>query len=170
MKDSDWKATFEAVQAKTEDVDPEFETKEGTLLYDNRYVLPNDKPLKLKVLEANHDSKIAGHFGQYKTLERLRQNFFWSKMNDEVRDYVRSCDVCQRDKASRRRKYGLLQPLEVPHHPWRSIAMDFIVGLPESNGFTQIWVVVDRLTKMAHFIPMITKDKSPAKDLAMTFA
>src|SRR6266550_3718977 len=91
-------------------------------------------------------------------------------MDDEVKDYVRSCDVCQRDKASRRRKYGLLQPLEVPRRPWRSIAMDFIVGLPESNGYTQIWVVVDRLTKMAHFIPMIIKDKSQAKDLAMTFA
>ena len=91
-------------------------------------------------------------------------------MDDEVRDYVQSCDVCQRDKTSSHKKYGLLQPLDIPHQPWKSISMDFITGLPESNGFMQIWVVVDRLTKMAHFIPMVTKEKSPARDLAMTFA
>ncbi len=169
-KDQDWVATLEAVRAGSDLVDPGFEEKEGMLLFENRYVLPNDKAIRLKVLEANHDSRVAGHFGQYKTLERLRQNFFWSKMDEDVKDYVRSCDVCQRDKATRRKKYGLLQPLDVPHQPWKSISMDFIVGLPESNGFTQIWVVVDRLTKMAHFIPMVTGEKSPAKDLAMTFA
>ena len=91
-------------------------------------------------------------------------------MDEETKDYVRSCDVCQRDKTSRRKKYGLLQPLDIPHQPWKSISMDFITGLPESNGFTQIWVVVDRLTKMARFIPMVTGEKSPAKDLAKTFA
>jgi len=169
-KDPDWVATMEAVRAGSECVAPGFEEKEGLLLFENRYVLPNDKAFRLKVLESNHDSRVAGHFGQFKTLERLRQNFFWSRMDDDVKDYVRSCDVCQRDKASRRKKYGLLQPLEVPHQPWRSISMDFITGLPESNGFTQIWVVVDRLTKMAHFVPMVTGEKSPAKDLAMTFA
>jgi hypothetical protein len=170
LQDPDWKATLEAVRAGSELVAPGFEEKEGILLFENRYVLPDNKALKLKVLEANHDSKVAGHFGQFKTLNRLRQNFFWSKMDDEVRDYVRSCDVCQRDKTSRHKKYGLLQPLDIPHQPWKSISMDFITGLPESNGFTQIWVVVDRLTKMAHFIPMVTKEKSPARDLAMTFA
>ena len=170
LEDPDWMATLEAVRAGSELVAPGFEEKEGLLFFENRYVLPNDKALKLKVLEANHDSRVAGHFGQFKTLDRMRQNFFWSKMDDDAKDYVRSCDVCQRDKTSRRKKYGLLQPLDIPHQPWRSIAMDFIVGLPESNGFTQIWVVVDRLTKMAHFIPMVTGEKSPAKDLAMTFA
>ena len=98
------------------------------------------------------------------------QNFCWSKMEEEVKDYVRSCDVCQRDKTSRRKKYGLLKLLDIPHQPWKSISMDFIVGLPESNGYTQIWVVVDRLTKMAHFILMVTGKESPAKDLAITFA
>ena len=64
------------------------------LFYENRYVLPNHKAIKLSVLSANHDSKVAGHFGHFKTLERLRQNFFWSKMDKEIKDYIRSCDVC----------------------------------------------------------------------------
>jgi hypothetical protein len=55
-------------------------------------------------------------------------------MEDGVRDYVRSCDICQRDKASRRKKYGLLQPLDIPYRPWDCISMDFIVALPESDG------------------------------------
>ena len=113
---------------------------------------------------------MAGHFGQFKTLEQIRQNFFWSKMEEEVKDYVRSYDVCQRDKTSRWKQYGLLQPLDIPHHPWKSISMDFIVNLQESNSYIQIWVVVDRLTKMAHCIPMVTGKVLPAKDLAITFA
>jgi hypothetical protein len=168
--DPDWMATAKAVKEGSEEVAPGFEVKDEVLLFENRYVIPNDSALRLKVLAENHDSKVAGHFGQFKTMERLRQNFFWSKMDEDAKDYVRSCDVCQRDKTSRHKKYGLLQPLDIPHQPWRSIAMDFITGLPESNGYTQIWVVVDRLSKMAHFIPMKTGEESPARDLAMTFA
>ena len=91
-------------------------------------------------------------------------------MEEEVKDYVRSYDVCQRDKTSRREKHGLQQPLDIPHQPWKSILMDFIVGLPESNGLAHIWVVVDRLTKMAHFILMVTGKESPAEHLAISFA
>ena len=77
---TNWVATLEAVRAGSELVAPGFAEKDGLLLFENRYVLPNDKSLKLAVLSANHDSKVAGHFGQFKTLERIRQNFFWSKM------------------------------------------------------------------------------------------
>ena len=102
-EDPDWKATLEAVRTKSENVDPDFsiDAESGMLLFDNRYVLPNNQALKLRVLMVNHDSRVAGHFGQFKTLERLRQNFFWPKTEEETSDYVRSCDVCQRDKASR---------------------------------------------------------------------
>ena len=93
----------EAVKAKSELVAPSFPEKEGLLFYENRYVLPNDKAIKLGVLSANHDSKVGEQFGQFKTQERFRQNFFWSKIDRESKDYVRSCDVCQRDKTSRRK-------------------------------------------------------------------
>ena len=108
MKDPDWITTLEAVKAGSELVAPSFTENEGLLFYEIRYVLPNDKTIKLSVLSANHDSKIAGHFGQFKTLEQLRQNFFWSKMDEETKDYVRSYDVGQRDRTSWRKKYGLL--------------------------------------------------------------
>jgi hypothetical protein len=91
-------------------------------------------------------------------------------MDEEVRDYVSSCDVCQHDKVSRHKRYGLLQSLEIPYRPWTSISMDFITTLPESDGSTQIWVIVDRLTKMAHCIPLKTKEESPVKDLVVIFA
>ena len=59
-------------------------------------------------------------------------------MEEEVKDYVRSCDVCQRDKTSRRKKYGLLQPLDIPHQPWKSILMDFIVGVTPNEALPHI--------------------------------
>jgi hypothetical protein len=169
-KDPEWRATRDAVLRKDENVAEEFEVKDGLLYYENRWVIPDDLALKLRILRENHDSKVAGHFGQFKTSERMKQNFFWPKMDQEVRDYVRSCDVCQRDKVSRHKRYGLLQPLEIPYRPWTSISMDFITALPESDGFTQIWVIVDRLTKMAHFIPLKTEEESPVRDLAIIFA
>jgi hypothetical protein len=151
----------------------EFEVKDDLLFYENRWVIPNDSALRLRILHENHDSKVAGHFGQFKTAERMKQNFYCPKMDDDARDYVRSCDTCQRDKVSWHRRYGLLQPLEIPYRPWTPISMDFITALPESDGFTQIWVIVDRLTKMAHFIPLRVSEgssESPVEDLAKVFA
>jgi hypothetical protein len=77
----------------------------------------------------------------------MTQNVYWSKMKDDVRDYVRSCDMCQRGKASRHKKYGLLQPLDIPYGPWDCISMVCIVALPKSDGYDKIWVIVDRQTK-----------------------
>jgi hypothetical protein len=121
------------------------------------------------VLKSEHDSKIAGHFGQDKTIELVRRHFWWPKMNEAIVDYIRSCPDCQRDKSRRHRQYGLLSPLELPHAPWQSIAMDFITDLPASDGHTELWVVVDRFTKMAHFIPL-RKDQKKAEDLCHVFA
>jgi hypothetical protein len=112
----------------------EFEVKDGLLFYENRWVIPNDSALRLRILHENHNSKVAGHFGQFKTAERMKQNFYWPKMDEDARDYVRSCDTCQRDKVSRHRRYGLLQPLEIPYRPWTSISMDCFTAPPESEG------------------------------------
>jgi hypothetical protein len=127
------------------------------------------KDLIQTVLESEHDSKIVGHFGQDKTIELIRRNFWWPRMDETIIDYIQSCVECQKDKAARHQKYGLLQPLELPYAPWRSIAMDFITDLPESSGCDQLWVVVDRFTKMAHFIPL-QKDGKTTEDLARIFA
>ena len=106
--------------------------------------------------------------GQDETVELIRRNFFWPKMNPYIEDDVRSCDSCQRNKTARHGGYGLLQPLDLAYVPWQSILMDFITDLPESNGCTSIWVIVDRFTKMAHFIPL-RKIQTKGADLAPLF-
>jgi len=88
-------------------------------------------------------------------------------MNERIIDFVRSCPECQKNKASRHQPYGLSSPLELPYASWQSIAMDFITELPLSEGCDQLWVVIDRFTKMAHFIPLREKT---AADLAIIFA
>ena len=122
-------------------------TMEDDLLFvKGRWYVPSNKELKNKILKAEHDSRVAGHFSQFNTLEWIKANFYWPKMDQEVEEYVHSCDSCQRNTATRHKKYGLLDPLDIPNRPWDDISMDFIVGLPESSGHTKIWVVVDRFS------------------------
>jgi hypothetical protein len=110
------------------------------------------------MIQLEHDSKVAGHFGRERTLELLTRNFYWTNMECNVRNYWSECDICQRKKAPRHAKHGLLHPLELACKPWIHISTDFITDLPESEGATMILVVVDRFTKMAHFIPIKKKD------------
>jgi IS30 family transposase len=87
----------------------------------------------------------------------LKQKYWWYGMKKDVATHVALCDVCQRVKAEHQRPAGLLQPLQVPKWKWEEIGMDFIVGLPRTrDGYDSIWVIVDRLTKVAHFIPVKT--------------
>jgi len=90
-------------------------------------------------------------------------------MNERIIDFIRSCPECQRNKSARHQPYGLSSPLELPYSPWQSIAMDFITELPLSEGHDQLWVVIDRFTKMAHFLPL-QKDGKTTADLAIIFA
>jgi hypothetical protein len=140
---------------------------DGLLYYKDRLFIPSNEPILTEIAEGCHDSKIAGHFGQEKTIELVTRNFYWENLTGWINDYVRSCDDCQHNKSPRHAKYGLLQPLEVPYAAWTSISTDFITQLPESQGHTQIMVVVDRFTKMAHFIGL--KTDATAKDVADTF-
>ena len=112
-------------------------------------------------------TSVVSHPHRHKTLELITRNFFWPEMDEWIRNYIRTCETCQWNKSSRHAKYGLLQPLDTPYAPWRSISVDFIVALPESQGMNQIMVVVDRFTKMGHFIPLT--GESSAKDCANAF-
>jgi hypothetical protein len=107
-----------------------------------------------KVLAYGHSSPVGGHFGYHKTLARIKHNFLWSGMRGMVKDYLKECDVCQRFKNDSMKPSGLLQPLPIPTRIWTDISMDFIEGLPSSNGYSVIMVVVDRLTKYAHFVAL----------------
>ncbi|GJV18918.1 transposon ty3-G gag-pol polyprotein [Tanacetum coccineum] len=105
-----------------------------------------------KVLQHFHASPEGGHFGFHKTLARVKGSFWWSGIKDGVKRFIHDCHVCQRFKTESCRPAGLLQPLPIPSRIWEDISMDFIEGLPPSNGFTTIMVVVDRLSKYAHFV------------------
>ncbi|WVZ70780.1 hypothetical protein U9M48_019420 [Paspalum notatum var. saurae] len=109
------------------------------------------------ILKEAHETAYSIHPGSEKMYQDLKQKFWWYGMKREVAEYVALCDVCQRLKAEHQKPAGLLQPLKIPEWKWEEIGMDFIVGLPRTqSGFDSIWVVVDRLTKVAHFIPVKT--------------
>ena len=132
-----------------------------------RLCIPNI-PLRKILLHDNHDSSTSGHLGFEKTYENISKSFFWPKISIDVKNYVSSCDACQRNKSSTQSKAGLLQPLPIPDAPWETVTMDFVVQLPKTKrGFDAITVFVDKLTKMVHFVPSHTNDT--AVDTARIF-
>ncbi|WVZ85146.1 hypothetical protein U9M48_032097 [Paspalum notatum var. saurae] len=131
--------------------------EEGVLWFKNRLVIPKDMELRKKILEEAHNSMFTLHPGSNKMYQDLKQKFWWTRMKQEIAKYVSECDVCQRVKADHLKPAGMLQPLAVPAWKWEDIHMDFIVGLPRTpKGYDSIWVIIDRFTKSAHFIPVKT--------------
>uniref|UniRef100_A0A670HKZ8 Gypsy retrotransposon integrase-like protein 1 n=1 Tax=Podarcis muralis TaxID=64176 RepID=A0A670HKZ8_PODMU len=128
-----------------------FEERNGALYYKGALYIPKGE-LRGRVLKQLHDSPTAGHFGQHKTMWLVTREFWWPKVREDVREYVRGCDQCQRAKGERRVPAGLLEPLPTPERPWEAVSIDFMTDLPKSKGKTAIMVVVDLLTKMCHFV------------------
>ena len=134
--------------------------KEGELWYKDeegvpKVVVPNSDNLKLLLFQEVHDSPLGSHQGAEKTAWRLKQTFVWPGMERDVREYVRSCDQCQRNKPVLRKMPSLLQPLPIPTDKWADLSMDFITKLPKnSRGHDTIYVIVDRFTKWAYIIPV----------------
>uniref|UniRef100_A0A2N9EC96 Reverse transcriptase n=1 Tax=Fagus sylvatica TaxID=28930 RepID=A0A2N9EC96_FAGSY len=124
---------------------------DGYLFRENRLCVPNSSMRELLVREA-HGGGLMGHFGVRKTLDVLHEHFFWPKMKRDVERVCSRCVTCRQAK-SRVLPHGLYTPLPVPSAPWVDISMDFVLGLPRSRkGRDSIFVVVDRFSKMAHFI------------------
>jgi len=117
------------------------------LYYKGRLFIPSKEELLTKIVKGCHDSKVAGHFGQEKTILLVTRNFLWEQLCEWINYYVRLYNEYQHNKSPRHAKYGLLQPLEVPYSAWTSISVDFFTLLPESQGQTQIRVVVNLLQK-----------------------
>jgi hypothetical protein len=127
------------------------------LWFKGRIVVPKDHQLHKQILDEAHLSKFSMHPGSTKIYQDLRQNFWWTRMKREIARYVSEYDICQRVKASHLKIDSSLQPLPIPSWKWEDISMDFIVGLPNtSQRHDSIWVIVDRLTKTAHFLPVHT--------------
>ncbi|KAI5343165.1 hypothetical protein L3X38_011041 [Prunus dulcis] len=123
----------------------------GWMIYD---VLSPDSIWKTKVFAAHHSVPTAGHAGFLKTYQRLSRSFYWPGMKHDVQKMVAECHTCQQHKYETVTPAGLLQPLPIPDKVWTDISMDFIVGLPPCQGKYVIFVVVDRLSKYAHFIAL----------------
>ncbi|WVZ62795.1 hypothetical protein U9M48_012497, partial [Paspalum notatum var. saurae] len=131
--------------------------EEGVLWFKHRLVVPKDMELRKKILDEAHTSMFTLHPGSNKMYQDLKQKFWWTRIKREIAKYVSECDVCQRVKADHLKPAGMLQPLAVPAWKWEDIHMDFIVGLPRTpKGYDSIWVIIDRFTKSAHFIPVKT--------------
>ena len=106
------------------------------------------------VLQHAHDSPLKGHSGYLKTVHRVQQDFFWYGMKKDIKEHIKNCETCQRIKVDTIKPAGLLQPLSIPDKPWLDISMDLITGLPKSQVYDVILVVVDRLTKFVRFMPL----------------
>ena len=129
-------------------------SSDGGLLFERRLCVPSDSAVKTELLSEAHSSPFSMHPGSTKMYQDLKRVYWWRNMKREVAEFVSKCLVCQQVKAPRQKPAGLLQPLSIPEWKWENVSMDFITGLPRTlRGFTVIWVVVDRLTKSAHFVP-----------------
>jgi len=141
--------------------------QEGTLYFGKKIFVPDIGDLRLRVLRSKHNHILAGHLGREKTLQLVLWDYNWPKVREFVVNYVRTCNTCMRNKPKHHKSYGLLKQLPIPPQPWESISIDFIEQLPSSEGYTDILVVVDRLTKQVVFTPTVrTID---AKELANLF-
>jgi hypothetical protein len=119
--------------------------------------VPKKEALKKKSLDEAHTTRYSIHPGSTKMYHDLRQQCWWTRMKREAAHYAFECDTCRKVKADYMKPGGLLQWLSIPEWKWDDISMDFIVGLPTTGlQFDSIWVIMDRLSKSAHFIPINT--------------
>src|SRR5437588_11385368 len=100
--------------------------------------MPEDEGIRTQAIKRNHDALANGHEGTAKTFELMQRTYYWPTMRQDIKRYVKNCDMCLRIKPAHHTPYKLLQPLETPTKPWGSISMDFITDLPESNGYDAI--------------------------------
>jgi len=134
--------------------------EQGLILFRGKVYVPRDEELRKEITRLHHNTSISGHPGCWKMLELVMRNYWWPGMSKYVLNYVDGCDVCQRGKAFPEMPAGKLVPNPIPNVPWMDISMDFIMGLPEAQGYNAILVVYDRFTKQVHIIPTTKKTNS----------
>jgi len=147
--------------------DEERREVDSIMYKEGKVYVPKDEKLRAEIIRLHHDTLIGGHGGQWKMVELVTRNFWWPGITKEVKRYVEGCDACQCNKNCTEQPAGKLMPNSIPEKPWTHILADFITKLPLAQGYDSILVVVDRLTKMVHFIP--TTEKISAKGLARLF-
>ena len=134
----------------------EWTEADGVLYFRGKIYVPPTADIRRKIVALHHDSHIAGHPGRWKTLELVTRNYWWPHMSRYIGQYTATCDLCLRTKVLRQPPTGHLEPLPTPDIRWDNVSVDFVVELPESDGYDAIMVVVDSLCKRAHFLPVNT--------------
>jgi Integrase zinc binding domain/Chromo (CHRromatin Organisation MOdifier) domain len=122
-------------------------SSQGKLMFRGRRWVPELEELRTKLSQEVHDSRACGHPGRDNHFAILARRFFWPRMSQDIRRFVRNCDSCGRNKAWRDRRQGFLKPLPIPERIWQEISIDFVVDLPPSEGRTNMIVITDRLGK-----------------------
>ena len=131
-------------------------------------VIPDIPELKRSGMQELHGANYSGHVGYHRTIHNVNRMYWWPSMAAEIQAYVQGCKTCQEDKSLQTHPSGKLVSIPIPKQPWDHVTMDRIVSLPKTKrGHTAILVVVDKLTKMAHFAPC--KIESTARDLASEY-
>ncbi len=145
-------------------------TIQGRIYIKERLFIPQDEALRLQILHRTHSSAPGGHPGRFKTYDLLRRTYFWPRLSRDVATFVQGCHLCRRTKNPRNSPTGFLKPLPVPFRPWSDISVDYVGPLPpckrQGHTYEYILVIVDRLTKMRHYHPVINMS---AEILANTF-
>jgi hypothetical protein len=133
---------------------PPYTLVNGLLRHKGCIWIGEQKVLQDKIFQAFHDSPIGGHSGFPVTYNRIHSLFKWKGMKSYIKQRVQSCLICKKAKPERINYPGLLSPLPVPRKAWETVTMDFISGLPSSEAFDCLMVVIDKFTKYGHFIPI----------------
>jgi hypothetical protein len=153
--DLDFKETYEASEnpiLRDRSQWIEYMIQDGLLFKGNQLCIPTCS-MRENLLKEKHSGGLAGHFSHDKTFSKLNGSYFWPGMRTDVKKFVDRCKICQHTKG-KRHNTGLYQPLTIHERPLDAVSMDFILGLPRKHrGYDSIFVVVNRFSKMAHFIP-----------------
>ncbi|KAJ9535195.1 hypothetical protein OSB04_un001722 [Centaurea solstitialis] len=137
-------------------IEKEFEEKvDGVCYFKGRIWIPRVEQLRKMIMDEAHQSKYSIHPGSDKMYKGLKEHYWWPGMKRDIATYVSKCLTCAKVKAEHKKPSGLLQQPEIPEWKWEQISMDFVTKLPKTKkGHDTIWVIVDRLTKSAHFLPI----------------
>ncbi|GKA02804.1 putative reverse transcriptase domain-containing protein [Tanacetum coccineum] len=149
-------STKESENPRKEKLEPR---ADGTLCLNNRSWLPCYGELRTLIMHESHKSKYSVHPGYDKMYQDMKKLYWWPNMKADIATYVSKCLTCLKVKSEHQKPSGLLVQPEIPQWKWDNITMDFITKLPRtSSGYDTIWVIIDRLTKSAHFLPMREND------------
>ncbi|GKA66120.1 putative reverse transcriptase domain-containing protein [Tanacetum coccineum] len=156
---------FMAEKLRTEKLEPR---ADGTLCLNGRSWLPCYGDLRIVIMHESYKSKYSIHPSSEKMYQDMKRLYWWPNIKANIATYVSKCLTCTKVKAEHQRPSGLLVQPDIPQWKWDNITMDFVTKLPKSSqGYDTIWVIIDRLTKSAIFVPM--RETDPIDKLARMY-